>query len=120
MCAVATIGRWAHAAVDLITGRRAEVRNRLKFLLLSPIYDAFYVVVPVDPHGEITRRLPAGARRVLDLCTGTALVPAAVAAARPDACVVGLDLSWPWVILPLNWTHISSMPPVYEVPGMFV
>jgi SAM-dependent methyltransferase len=87
---VASIGRWAR---DLVAGWRPEVRNRLKFLLLSPIYDAFYVVLPIDPHGELTRRLPAGARRVLDLCTGTALVPAVAAAARPDACVVGLDLS---------------------------
>jgi demethylmenaquinone methyltransferase/2-methoxy-6-polyprenyl-1,4-benzoquinol methylase len=30
---------------------------------------------------------------VLDLCTGTALVPAVVAAARPQTFVVGLDLS---------------------------
>lgn len=87
------IERLARDAVDLLAGRRPEVRNRLKFLLLSPIYDAFYVIVPVDPHREIERRLPAGARRVLDLCTGTALVPAVVAAVRPEACVVGLDLS---------------------------
>jgi demethylmenaquinone methyltransferase/2-methoxy-6-polyprenyl-1,4-benzoquinol methylase len=91
--AITAIERWARDAVDLLAGRQPEVRNRLKFLLLSPIYDAFYVVVPVDPHREIARRLPAGATRVLDLCTGTALVPAVVAAARPDACVVGLDLS---------------------------
>ncbi len=90
---VARIDRWARDALDLIAGRRPELRNRIKFLLLSPIYDAFYVVVPMDPHGEIARRLPADARRVLDLCTGTALVPAVVAAQRPDACVIGLDLS---------------------------
>jgi len=87
---LATLGRQARA---LATGDPPEVRNRLKFLLLSPIYDAFYWLVPIDPHGGILRRLPAGARRVLDLCTGTALVPARLAATHPDVLVVGLDLS---------------------------
>jgi demethylmenaquinone methyltransferase/2-methoxy-6-polyprenyl-1,4-benzoquinol methylase len=90
---LAALERLARDAADLLGGGRPEVRNRLKFLLLSPIYDGFYRVVPIAPHGEIERRLPAGAARVLDLCTGTALVPAVVAAARPDVCVVGLDLS---------------------------
>jgi demethylmenaquinone methyltransferase / 2-methoxy-6-polyprenyl-1,4-benzoquinol methylase len=76
-----------------LPGGGPEARNRVKFFLLSPIYDAFYVVFPVDPHREIERRLPPGARRVLDLCTGTALVPDVVAAARPGTFVVGLDLS---------------------------
>jgi len=90
IAALATLARQARA---LATGDPPEVRNRAKFLLLSPIYDAFYRIVPIDPHGEIVRRLPAGARRVLDLCTGTALVPARLAPARPDVFVVGLDLS---------------------------
>jgi len=93
MCAIARIEGWVRDAVDVVTGRRPDLRNRIKFLLLSPIYDAFYVVVPVDPHGALARRLPADARRVLDLCMGTALVPAVVTARRPDVCVVGLDLS---------------------------
>lgn len=83
----------ARAAIALLTGNPPEVRNRVKFFLLSPIYDGFYRVVPMNPHHEIERRLPPGTRRVLDLCTGTALVPAVVAAARPGAFVVGLDLS---------------------------
>ncbi len=78
--------------VALLTGNPPEVRNRLKFFLLSPIYDGFYGVVPMDPHHEIERRLPSGTHRVLDLCTGTALVPA-VLATQPDLFVVGLDLS---------------------------
>jgi demethylmenaquinone methyltransferase/2-methoxy-6-polyprenyl-1,4-benzoquinol methylase len=82
----------AEAAVALVTGDPPEVRNRVKFFLLSPIYDGFYRIVPIDPHHAIERRLPAGARRVLDLCTGTALVPA-VLAAHPELFVVGLDLS---------------------------
>jgi demethylmenaquinone methyltransferase/2-methoxy-6-polyprenyl-1,4-benzoquinol methylase len=76
-----------------VTDRRPALRNRVKFLLLSPIYDGFYRVLPLDPHGEIARRMPSDAHRVLDLCTGTALVPARIAPARPDAFVVGLDLS---------------------------
>jgi ubiquinone/menaquinone biosynthesis C-methylase UbiE len=76
-----------------VPGGGPEARNRVKFFLLSPIYDAFYLVFPADPHREIERRLPPGARRVLDLCTGTALVPDVVAAARPATFVVGLDLS---------------------------
>lgn len=76
-----------------MTGRRPEVRNRVKFLLLSPVYDGFYPLLGFDPHGAIEQRLPASARRVLDLCTGTALVPAVVAAARPACTVIGLDLS---------------------------
>lgn len=90
---LAALGRIVRDAGDLLTGRRPEVRNRLKFLLLSPIYDGFYRVVPVDPHHEIERRLPPGTRRVLDLCTGTALVPDVVTAARPETLVVGLDVS---------------------------
>lgn len=76
-----------------LTGSRPEARNRLKFFLLSPIYDGFYRFLPADPHRTIASRLPADARRVLDLCTGTALVPAVVAADRPETLVVGLDLS---------------------------
>jgi demethylmenaquinone methyltransferase/2-methoxy-6-polyprenyl-1,4-benzoquinol methylase len=79
--------------LDLFTGRRPEVRNRVKFFLLSPIYDGFYRFLPVSPHAEIARRIGPDARRLLDLCTGTALVPAVVAPARPDLTVVGLDLS---------------------------
>jgi ubiquinone/menaquinone biosynthesis C-methylase UbiE len=79
--------------VDLVTGRRPEVRNRVKFFLLSPIYDGFYRFLPADPHAEIERRIPRDARRLLDLCTGTALVPAQVAALRPKLVIVGLDLS---------------------------
>jgi demethylmenaquinone methyltransferase/2-methoxy-6-polyprenyl-1,4-benzoquinol methylase len=79
-------------ALALLTGHPPEVRNRVKFFLLSPIYDGFYRVVPMDPHLEIARRLPAGTRRVLDLCTGTALVPA-VLAAQSERFVVGLDRS---------------------------
>ena len=82
----------ARDALALLTGHPPEVRNRIKFFLLSPIYDGFYRVVPMDPHREIARRLPEGTRRVLDLCTGTALVPA-VLAANPDVFVVGLDVS---------------------------
>ena len=88
-----TASRLAQDAVDLLTGRRPEVRNRVKFFLLSPIYDGFYRWLPLDPHRALEQRLPQGAHRVLDLCTGTALVPAVVAAARPEAMVVGLDLS---------------------------
>jgi hypothetical protein len=51
----------------------ARGANRVKFFLLSPICDGLYRVVPIDPHHEIERRLPPGTRRVLDLCTGTAL-----------------------------------------------
>jgi demethylmenaquinone methyltransferase/2-methoxy-6-polyprenyl-1,4-benzoquinol methylase len=80
-------------AVDFVTGRRPEVRNRVKFFLLSPIYDGFYRWLRFDPHRAIEARLPADARRVLDLCTGTALVPAVVAASHPGCLVVGLDLS---------------------------
>jgi len=79
--------------VDFVTGRRPEVRNRVKFFLLSRVYDGFYRLAGFDPHGAIEQRLPASARRVLDLCTGTALVPAVVAAARPTCSVIGLDLS---------------------------
>jgi SAM-dependent methyltransferase len=86
------LGSLARDAMALLTGRPPEVRNRVKFFLLSPIYDGFYCLVPVDPHREIARRLPPGTRRVLDLCTGTALVPAVVAAER-ETFVVGLDLS---------------------------
>jgi demethylmenaquinone methyltransferase/2-methoxy-6-polyprenyl-1,4-benzoquinol methylase len=68
------------------------MRNRLKFFLLSPIYDAFYRIVPMDPHHAIERRLPPNTRRVLDLCTGTALVPAVLAVHR-EIFTVGLDLS---------------------------
>jgi demethylmenaquinone methyltransferase/2-methoxy-6-polyprenyl-1,4-benzoquinol methylase len=82
----------ARDALALLTGHPPEVRNRVKFFLLSPIYDGFYRVVPMDPHHEIARRLPAGTRRVLDLCTGTALVPA-VLATQPERFVVDLDLS---------------------------
>lgn len=81
-----------HDALALLTGHPPEVRNRVKFFLLSPIYDGFYRVVPMDPHHEIARRLPPETHRVLDLCTGTALVPA-VLATDPDLFVVGLDLS---------------------------
>ena len=83
-------------AADLlafVTGSPPEVRNRVKFYLLSPIYDGFYRVFPASPHAEIARRLAPDARRLLDLCTGTALVPALVAPARPGLTVVGLDLS---------------------------
>jgi demethylmenaquinone methyltransferase / 2-methoxy-6-polyprenyl-1,4-benzoquinol methylase len=83
----------ARDLVDVLTGRRPELRNRLKFFLLTPIYDAIFRLLPANPHAEIARRIPARARRVLDLCTGTALVPAAVAPARPDLMIVGLDLS---------------------------
>ena len=82
----------ARAVLALFTGHPPEVRNRIKFVLLSPIYDVFYRLVPIDPHREIARRLPPGTRRVLDLCTGTALVPA-VLAERAEMFVVGLDLS---------------------------
>ena len=85
-------GRLARDAIALLTGRPPEIRNRIKFFLLSPIYDGFYRVVPMDPHHEIERRLPPATRRVLDLCTGTALVPA-VLSARSELFVVGLDLS---------------------------
>jgi demethylmenaquinone methyltransferase/2-methoxy-6-polyprenyl-1,4-benzoquinol methylase len=88
-----SVASLAGALVDLVTGRRPEVRNRVKFLLLSPVYDGFYLVFPASPHREIARRIPPGARRVLDLCTGTALVPALVAPARPELSLVGLDLS---------------------------
>lgn len=80
-------------AVDLLTGRRPELRNRVKFFLLSPIYDGFYRWLPLDPHRALDQRIPREADRILDLCTGTALVPAVVAAAHPEATVVGLDLS---------------------------
>jgi SAM-dependent methyltransferase len=83
----------ARDAVDLVTGRRPEVRNRVKFFLLSPIYDGFYRCLGLDPHRAIEAKLAPGTRRVLDICTGTALVPAVVAAARPTCLVVGLDLS---------------------------
>ena len=83
----------ARNLVDLVTGRRPEVRNRVKFFLLSPIYDGFYRILRASPHAEIARRIGPDARRVLDLCTGTALVPALVAPARPDLLIVGLDLS---------------------------
>jgi demethylmenaquinone methyltransferase / 2-methoxy-6-polyprenyl-1,4-benzoquinol methylase len=86
------IGQLMRSVVALCTGHPPEIRNRLKFFLLSPIYDGFYRVVPMDPHHEIERRLPLDARSVLDLCTGTALVPM-VLAARPETFVVGLDLS---------------------------
>lgn len=82
----------ARDAIALLTGNPPEVRNRFKFFLLSPIYDGFYRVVPMDPHHEIERRLPPGTHRVLDLCTGTALVPA-VLTVRSERFVVGLDLS---------------------------
>ena len=87
-----SLRKLARTAVAVCTGHPPEVRNRLKFFLLSPIYDGFYRVVPIDPHSEIDRRLPAGTRRVLDICTGTALVPMVVAA-RSDVVVVGIDLS---------------------------
>jgi ubiquinone/menaquinone biosynthesis C-methylase UbiE len=83
----------ARDAVDLVIGRRPEVRNRVKFFLLSPIYDGFYRCLGLDPHRAIEAKLAPGTRRVLDICTGTALVPAVVAAARPTCLVVGLDLS---------------------------
>src|SRR4029453_842101 len=88
-----TASRLVQDAVDLLTGRRPELRNRVKFFLLSPIYDGFYRPLPLDPHRALEQRLPRGADRVLDLCTGTALVPAVVAAARPEAMGVGLDLA---------------------------
>ena len=80
------------ALVDFVTGR-PEVRNRVKFFLLSPIYDGFYRLFPENPHAEIARRIAPGARRLLDVCTGTALVPALVTPMRPDLSIVGLDLS---------------------------
>jgi demethylmenaquinone methyltransferase/2-methoxy-6-polyprenyl-1,4-benzoquinol methylase len=83
----------ARDAVDFFTGRRPEVRNRVKFFLISPIYDGFYRWLQLDPHRAIETKLAPGVRHVLDLCTGTALVPAVVAAARPECLVVGLDLS---------------------------
>jgi SAM-dependent methyltransferase len=79
--------------VDVITGRRPEARNRLKFFLLSPIYDGFFRFLPASPHAEIARRVPPEARRVLDVCTGTGLAPAALAPVRPDLPIVALDLS---------------------------
>ncbi len=82
----------AQHALALLTGNPPTVRNRVKFYLLGPCYDGFYRVVPIDPHQQIARRLPPGTRRVLDLCTGTALVPA-VLAPRRQMFVVGLDLS---------------------------
>ena len=82
----------ARDLIALCTGNPPEVRNRLKFLVLSPVYDAFYTIVPMDPHHEIERRLAPNTRRVLDLCTGTALVPM-VLAAHPEILSVGLDLS---------------------------
>jgi demethylmenaquinone methyltransferase/2-methoxy-6-polyprenyl-1,4-benzoquinol methylase len=82
----------ARNGLALLTGHPPEVRNRVKFFLLSPIYDGFYRVAPMDPHREIGRRLPVGTRRVLDLCTGTALVPA-VLARQSERFVIGLDLS---------------------------
>jgi demethylmenaquinone methyltransferase/2-methoxy-6-polyprenyl-1,4-benzoquinol methylase len=78
---------------DFITGRRPEVRNRVKFFLLSPLYDGFYRFLPASPHAEIARRIAPASRRLLDLCTGTALVPALVAPMRPDLLIVGLDIS---------------------------
>lgn len=84
--------RFARNFIALWTGNPPQIRNRLKFFLLSPIYDAFYTIVPMDPHHSIERRLPPNTRRVLDLCTGTALVPA-VLAAHPEIFTVGLDLS---------------------------
>ena len=92
---IGQLQRLARDAVALLTGNPPEVRNRLKFFLfflLSPIYDGFYRVVPIDPHHAIERRLPPETHRVLDLCTGTALVPA-VLATHPDVFVAGLDLS---------------------------
>lgn len=86
------LGNLARDVIALLTGRPPEVRNRVKFFLLSPIYDGFYYLVPIGPHREIARRLPPGTRRVLDLCTGTALVPAVVAE-QPETFVIGLDLS---------------------------
>jgi demethylmenaquinone methyltransferase/2-methoxy-6-polyprenyl-1,4-benzoquinol methylase len=79
--------------VDLVTGRRPEVRNRVKFFLLSPIYDGFYRFLPGNPHAEILQQIAPDVRRLLDVCTGTALVPALVAPRRPDLSIVGLDLS---------------------------
>jgi demethylmenaquinone methyltransferase/2-methoxy-6-polyprenyl-1,4-benzoquinol methylase len=78
---------------DFVTGRRPEVRNRVKFFLLSPLYDGFYRFLPASPHAEIARRIAPESRRLLDLCTGTALVPALVAPMRPDLLIVGLDIS---------------------------
>lgn len=46
----------ARDALALLTGHPPEVRNRGKFFFLSPIYDGFYPVVPMDPHHEIARR----------------------------------------------------------------
>jgi demethylmenaquinone methyltransferase/2-methoxy-6-polyprenyl-1,4-benzoquinol methylase len=86
------LGQLARNFIALCTGHPPEVRNRLKFLLLSPIYDGFYRVVPIDPHHEIARRLLPGTHRVLDVCTGTALIPM-VLSHRPEIFTVGLDLS---------------------------
>ena len=83
----------ARDLVDLVIGHRPEVRNRVKFFLLSPIYDGFYRFLPVDPHAEIEQRIAPDTCRLLDLCTGTALVPARVAPLRPEIKIVGLDLS---------------------------
>lgn len=47
----------ARDAVDLLTGRRPEVRNRVKFFLLSPIYDGFYRCLRLDPHHAIEAKL---------------------------------------------------------------
>jgi demethylmenaquinone methyltransferase/2-methoxy-6-polyprenyl-1,4-benzoquinol methylase len=85
--------RLVRDTIDLLRGRRPELRNRVKFFVLSPIYDGFYRWLPLDPHRALEQRLSPGAVRVLDLCTGTALVPAVVAPAHPGATVVGLDLS---------------------------
>ncbi len=65
----------------------------MKFFLLAPVYDGFSRLLPASPHAEIPRRVPTSARRLLDVSTGTALVPTIVAPARPGLTVVGVDIS---------------------------
>lgn len=74
-----------------------QAPNRLRVAWLDLAYRAFDLPFVLDRRGDprraMVRRIPAGARRVVDVCCGPGNSALATARAHPGSSVLGVDLS---------------------------
>ena len=70
---------------DMIYARLAQV-----YRLLDRIY---FRVPSASPRQAVIDYIPKNSCRVLDICTGTGILPRKIAAARPKARILGIDRS---------------------------